>query len=437
MIRIFIAYSSKDLVFKDEIRKRLRPLQRAGKVEIWDNYDIEGGKDWDAEIKEKLVNSDLILLLLSPDALDSEYFYEVEAPIALARHQAGDAIAVGVLLRPCSFRHTPFEFGKYELLPKKGYPITDSRWHNADEAYLSVFEAVDDLVEQLAARQGSTAFTPSVSASFTAEEVVVRGVNAPSPDGVNAVLPAAMYKNGQVIRDIPEGPELVFVEGGRFVMGSDDDENSKPIHPVQVPSFWLGKYPVTTFEYDAFCVEVGKKKPLSLLAQWRIGNVPVFRISWQDAQWYCKWLTEKTGYRYRLPTEAEWEYAAGGGEMHLAISEGTGEPGLLFSGSNILSEVGWYDKNSNGAIKEVGQKRPNKLGLFDMSGNVWEWCQDAWHPNYKNAPNDGTSWGTGDAAVLRGGSYDTAEINCRNTSRDREGVAVGGDIIGFRVVRDV
>lgn len=149
MIRIFIAYSSKDLVFKEEIRKRLRPLQRAGKVDIWDNYDIEAGKNWDSEVKEKLANSDLILLLLSPDALDSEYFYEVEAPIALARHQEGDAIAVGVLLRPCSFRHTPFEFGKYELVPKKGYPITDSRWHNADEAYLTIFEAVDLLVEKL------------------------------------------------------------------------------------------------------------------------------------------------------------------------------------------------------------------------------------------------------------------------------------------------
>lgn len=149
MIRIFIAYSSKDLVFKEEIRKRLRPLQRAGKVDVWDNYNIEAGKDWDAEVREKLANADLVLLLLSPDALDSEYFYKVEAPIALARHQAGEAIAVGVLLRPCSFRYTPFEFGKYELLPKKGYPITDSRWHNSDEAYLSVFEAVDDLVVKM------------------------------------------------------------------------------------------------------------------------------------------------------------------------------------------------------------------------------------------------------------------------------------------------
>ena len=149
MVRIFIAYSSKDLVFKEEIRKRLRPLQRAGKVDIWDNYNIEAGKEWDVEVREKLEQSDIILLLLSPDALDSDYFYDVEAPIALRRHEADEAIAVGILLRPCSFRHTPFEFGKYEMLPKKGYPVTDRRWRTFDDAYLSIFEEVDVLVEKI------------------------------------------------------------------------------------------------------------------------------------------------------------------------------------------------------------------------------------------------------------------------------------------------
>ena len=152
MVRIFIAYSSKDLVFKEEIRKRLRPLQRAGKVDIWDNYNIEAGKEWDVEVREKLEQSDIILLLLSPDALDSDYFYDVEAPIALRRHEADEAIMVGISLRPCSFRHTPFEFGKYEMLPKKGYPVTDRRWRTFDDAYLSIFEEVDVLVEKIEAK---------------------------------------------------------------------------------------------------------------------------------------------------------------------------------------------------------------------------------------------------------------------------------------------
>jgi len=147
-VRIFIAYSSKDLTYKDEIRKRLKPLVRAGKVTIWDNYDIEGGADWDADIREKLEVSDLILLLLSPDALDSDYFYDTEAPIALRRHKAGEALAVGVLLRPCALKHTPFEFEQYELLPKKGYPVTHPHWPNTDAAYLTIFEEIDHLVEK-------------------------------------------------------------------------------------------------------------------------------------------------------------------------------------------------------------------------------------------------------------------------------------------------
>ena len=153
-VRIFIAYSTHDLAFKEEIRKRLKPLLRAGKVTLWDNWDIEAGANWDNMIQENLHQADLILLLLSPDALDSDYFYEVEAPIALRRHKAGEAITVGVLLRPCSFKHTPFEFEQYELLPKKGYPITDPRWANADEAYLTVVEEVDALVEKINSKRG-------------------------------------------------------------------------------------------------------------------------------------------------------------------------------------------------------------------------------------------------------------------------------------------
>lgn len=420
MIRIFIAYSSKDLVFKDEIRKRLRPLQRAGKVEIWDNYDIEAGKDWDSEVKEKLANSDLILLLLSPDALDSEYFYEVEAPIALARHQAGDAIAVGVLLRPCSFRHTPFEFGKYELLPKKGYPITDVHWHNADEAYLTIFEEVDVLVERIMeTRRGNKKPTASVSQESVGEPIVQ----------VLESTVAQQFKNGQVTRDLPESPEMIFVEGGRFVMGSNEDENAKPPHPVTVPSFWMGKYPVTFDEYDAFCAQTGKEKPADEgLGR---GRKPVINVTWEDAQAYCKWLSRQTGAQYRLPSEAEWEFAARGG---------TASKGFKYSGSNNLDEVGWYRINSEQTPHPVGEKKANEIGLQDMSGNVWEWCQDSWHHNYKDAPEDGSAWlagGTPASAILRGGSWVGNDDNCHSAYREAVAPSKSSVSNGFRVARDL
>lgn len=135
-VRIFIAYSSKDVAFKDEIRRRLKPLLRAGKVSIWDNYNIEGGGGTGIlSISRKTWPGRDHPASARPDALDSDYFYDVEAPIALQRHETGEAIAVGVLLRPCALKHTPFEkLERYELLPKKGYPITDPHWHHADAA---------------------------------------------------------------------------------------------------------------------------------------------------------------------------------------------------------------------------------------------------------------------------------------------------------------
>ena len=357
--RIFIAYSSKDLVFKDEIRKRLRSLERAKKVSVWDNYDIEAGKNWDVEVREKLVQSDLILLLLSPDALDSDYFYEVEAPIALQRHEAGEAIAVGVLLRPCTdmLKHTPLgDFTKYELLPKKGFPVTDRHWRTFDDAYLSIFREVNVLVEKLEGLRDKSQVGISNQAISTSKK---EKAEPPASVGVTQSHPDTMPKNGQTKRDLPAGPEMVFVEGGTFQMGSTEYDHEKPIHAVTVPSFWMGKYPVTFKEYDAYCAHTGKEKPKD--QGWGRGTRPVICVSWHDAQEYCGWLSEQTGKNYRLPSEAEWEYAARGGNV---------SKGSKFIGGNEPNKVAWYAANSKRKTQPVGQLAANELGLHDLSGNV-------------------------------------------------------------------
>ena len=268
-------------------------MERAGKVEVWDNYNIEAGKDWDADIREKLEQSDLILLLLSPDALDSDYFYEVEAPIALRRHEAGDAIAVGILLRPCDLKYTPFgDMTRYELLPKKGLPITDRHWRIFDEAYLTIFQEVDFLVEKIEERRsekksdikqlakeeekGKKALQEIPGKKHHDEEVERKKSEGDSP------------KNGQVLRDIPEGPEMVFVEGGTFQMGSNYKNEEKPIHSINVPSFWMGRCLITWNEYDTFCIQTGKERPSDV--GWGRGLRPIINVSWKDAQEYCKWL---------------------------------------------------------------------------------------------------------------------------------------------------
>ncbi len=225
----------------------------------------------------------------------------------------------------------------------------------------------------------------------------------------------------------PSLVEMLFVKGGTFQMGSNDYDSEKPIHPVTVQDFWVGKYPITFEQYDQFCVATKKDKPDD--EGWGRGNRPVIHVNWHDALEFCQWLSEKEGQPYRLLSEAEWEYAARGSQK---------SQGFEYAGSNKLDEVGWYNKNSNGQTHPVGEKKPNELGIYDMSGNVWEWCQDVWHDNYEGAPKDGSAWmqgGEGDRRVVRGGSWHYVDYDCRVSFRLR-GVAISRVVItGFRLSR--
>jgi formylglycine-generating enzyme required for sulfatase activity len=185
-------------------------------------------------------------------------------------------------------------------------------------------------------------------------------------------------------------PEMVFVEGGRFMMGSthgDDDE--RPVHKVKLSSFAIGKYEVTQAQWKALM----GSNPSHFNG---CDQCPVENVSWIDVQGYIRELNKQTGKSYRLPTEAEWEYAARGGNR----SEGT-----VYAGSNAIGEVAWYDGNSPSGTNPVGIKKANELGIFDMSGNVWEWCSDS-HGGYSSSYElnpKGVSSGT--YRVLRGGSW--------------------------------
>ncbi|MCB1194538.1 MAG: formylglycine-generating enzyme family protein, partial [Leptospiraceae bacterium] len=156
-------------------------------------------------------------------------------------------------------------------------------------------------------------------------------------------------------------------------------------------------------------------------------NRPVEKVSWNDTQDFIKKLNKKAGKTYRLPTEAEWEFAAQGGIY---------TEGYKYSGSDRLKEVGWYDENSGNATHPVGEKMANELGLYDMSGNVWEWVEDQWHDNYKGAPTDGTVWVNQDAdagRVVRGGGWIDRARLCRVSFRYLYSPAGRNDHIGFRL----
>ncbi len=226
---------------------------------------------------------------------------------------------------------------------------------------------------------------------------------------------------------LPGGLQLAMVElpGGKFMMGSPDSDpdaqsSEKPQHQVKVNSFAIGKYPVTQAQYQA----VMGTNPSRFQNN---PQNPVENVSWDDAQAFCRKLSQITGKTYRLPTEAEWEYAC---------RAGTTTRFYFGDDANQLGDYAWYEGNSGGTTHPVGQKKPNAWGLYDISGNVWEWCEDNWHSTYENAPKDGSAWLTNDNdfKILRGGSWVVIPNGCRSASRRYYYRRVNYDYGGFRVV---
>lgn len=227
------------------------------------------------------------------------------------------------------------------------------------------------------------------------------------------------------MHSIAQPPAMVLVEGGTFNMGGITG-NEKPIHSVTVSSFNMGKYEVTVEEYKAFCTAIGRKMPDPPMWGWNDKH-PMVNVSFDDCYFYCKWLSKTTGKNYRLPTEAEWEYAARGGNK-------TRE--YLHAGSDDLEEVGWSKENAGRQTQACGRKKPNELGLYDMSGNVWEWCVDGYSDSfYKNSPSVNPIGPVSSSdRILRGGSWYDAAAYCRVANRNRSTRDEGTSYYGFRMV---
>ena len=235
--------------------------------------------------------------------------------------------------------------------------------------------------------------------------------------------------------------EMVHIPGGTFLMGSPENEKDRnssesPQHQVTVPSFFMGKYPVTQKQWRLVAALPKIKIDLeSDPSSFKGDNLPVERVSWNHTQEFCARLSRKTNQTYRLPSEAEWEYACRGG---------TTTP--FYFGETISTELANYHGNYTygGGAKgeyrekttEVGKFPANPCGLYDMCGNVWEWCEDEWHGNYINAPTDGSAWsnGSNNYMSLRGGSWFHTPHYCRSASRYNDFRDNLNNPFGFRVV---
>lgn len=225
------------------------------------------------------------------------------------------------------------------------------------------------------------------------------------------------------------GMELVLIPAGKFMMGSPSGDQDRyddegPAHEVIIKNpFYVGKYPVTQKQWE----KIMGSNP----SKFRGEDRPVESVSWNDVQEFIKKLNEKeSAGKYRLPSESEWEYACRAGTT-TRYSFGDDE--------SKLDDYAWYSENSSSETHPVGQNNPNPWGLYDIHGNVWEWCQDNWHGNYDGAPSDGSAWesGSGSYHVFRGGSWYGDARSCRSAYRNGIVPDFRGDYLGFRVLRNL
>ena len=217
--------------------------------------------------------------------------------------------------------------------------------------------------------------------------------------------------------------EMVKVEAGSFNMGAtpemqNPDEDEKPVHRVTLTNnYYIGKYEVTQALWQA----VMGSNP----SYFKGDDLPVEQVSWNDCQDFISKLNAMTGKRFRLPSEAEWEYAARGGKK---------SRGYQYSGSNTLGDVAWYEGNSGSKTHAVGTKQPNELGIYDMTGNVYEWCQD-WYGSYSSSPQTNPIGAvSGSCRVYRGGCWVSSARNCRTSYRGRRTPDFRYGFLGLRLV---
>ncbi len=445
-LRAFIIYSSRDRELRDTFLKHIKPLIRAGKIRVWSDADIPPGEPWSDEIREKLEETELFIPLVSVHFFDSKYIEEVELPFAEEQRRLGRAFVVPVLLNHCSYKHDPI-IGVLEVIPKDK-PITSRDWESADAAWTHVVEKISSRVDQI---RDDPKFQ-------SRREDAAAWREAPEAGTQHKVLQ----------------PDMVFIRGGTFQMGSEEGSDvEKPVHSVTVGDFYMGRYEVTVAEFKRFIDDTGyitdaeknggEGSSIFINGQWELkagidwrcdaeGKLrpereyhhPVVHVSWNDAVAYCDWLSRKTGRRYRLPTEAEWEYAAGNGSRHTKYSWGDGAPSGR-KGGNVADETAkkrfsdWtiFPGYSDGYVftAPVGSFAPNDFGLYDMSGNVSEWCND-WYIEgyYRNSPSvNPTGPSSGAHRVVRGGSWGSYPEGCRVASRGGFTPDYRAGIIGFRL----
>jgi formylglycine-generating enzyme required for sulfatase activity len=444
-IEVFFSYSREDKPLRDKLEVHLSSLERQGVISSWHDRQIVAGSEWEEEIDRHMRSADIILLLISPNFLNSQYCYEIELPQAIARHDAGEAYVLPILLRPVAgWEELPF--AKLQVYPSGGKPIT--KWEDQDSAFVDVVEGIEIATEQLLKHRKAQEVPQQerLKAEFLAKEVRALELNRSEQKQIIKLQQEQEQEQARQDRQsltiyvtkrkfLGSGEripllDMVAIPGGKFWMGVADGEgqgNEKPRREVTISPFYISKYPITQKQYQT----VLGKRP----SHFRGENRPVENVTWWDAVSFCEALSKKSDRQFTLPSEAQWEYACRAGTTT-----------LFHFGETISMNQANYNGNFDDFIGEgiyreqttdVGIFSPNDFGLYDMHGNVWEWCADHWHDNYEGALNDGSPWLTNNSSTsrsVRGGSWLRGSDRCRSASRFRFSPNAKDNSIGFRVI---
>lgn len=408
MADIFISYKKEDRAGAERIATTLR----AEGFSIWWDERIVPAEHWDEAIQNEISSAKAVIVLWTPASVKSQW---VRAEAEFAKKHGK---LVPVMAAECEL---PVAFMMIQALDL-------TRWDGTrgDRNWLRLTAWVRDLLAGVAARSGTQEATAPMGADWRAKYGADRN-GEPILDGkaVTRSAPAGtLFKDG---RDLPL---MCVVAPGRFTMGApasepDSHVSERPQRQIAVSSpFALGVYAVTFDEWDA-AHHAGAVPIKPRDDGFGRGRLPVAHVSWADAQTYVRYLARSTGERYRLPSEAEWEYACRAGadtpfEFGAACSSAHAQFGARRSA-------------------EVGSFPPNRFGLYDMHGNIREWTEDLWHDNYSEAPGDAIPWTSGHSGmrVVRGGSWMDAPKFLRSASRSRASESERCGFIGFRVAREI
>ena len=488
--QLFISYSHVDREWVVRLQTMIRPLVRSHGLRLWDDSQIPPGAKWRQEIETALAAAKVALLLVSSDFLASEFVTNSELPQLLAAAEEEGLRILWVPVRPSLVRRTPI--AAYQGLGDPGRPLARMDPVEQEEALVEIALAIEkalaprqDSPSAAAKTRGDSAGGPRQAATPKSGSSVLPGVDRqavatarsgavqPEVAQAEAAEPSAaplqlqrfatstcllrqeggrwsMERRSLQVEgcreDLGEGEALtmVTIPAGSFLMGSPKDEPERlesegPQHDVTLGSFFMAQTPITQAQWRAVAgwQKVGRDlKPDP--AKFKGANRPVEQVSWFDALEFCRRLNQRTGQRYGLPSEAQWEYACRAGSTTPFHFGATLTPELAnYDGNEV------YGNGPKGTYREqtidVASFPANGWGLHDMHGNVFEWCQDHWHDSYNFAPGDDQPWLIPAAAddqprLLRGGSWYNGPRGCRSAYRYHFQPDDANPFVGFRVV---